>query len=178
MNRQEYILWSDTIINKDCWEQYVRHECPHLEEAALANMIYELNHDLLDQLRNQLNIQLNKPILMICHDKPTSPFAYQFLSSGNIRDCLMGETQNTTWYVDANGDFHRRYQDGNKQKDWTYRAFRDGVSEEQIIDMKTKLLEGTFDWADLYRLTRRLGPFISSVLNYSFPEAPSRMLVL
>lgn len=180
MNQQEFILWSDSKIDVENWTGYVRHECQHIKEADITDMICELNHDLLDHIREQLDIQLGSPILMVRSDalNIASPLAFSVIPSGNIRDCFSGNTQNTTWYVDANGDFHKQWDSGTKREDWLYRIYRDGSSEDQIEELKVKLLDGSCGRMDLCRVTRRLGPIIAKVFTLPFPEAPSRTLVM
>lgn len=180
MSQQEFILWSDCKLDQDSWHGYIRQECSNLTEPEQRDMICELNHDLLDQTRSQLDIALSQPILVI-RNFPSKLFqlpCYWEIPSGNIRDCLLGDTKHTTWFVDSRGDLHRQSSDGEHSDDVLYRVYRDGVTNDQIADLKGKLFEGTALPEDLYRITRRLGPIIAKVFALPFPEAPSRTLVM
>ena len=65
---------------------------------------------------------------------------YKEIPSGNIRDCLYSERDMdySTWYVDKNGDFRcdAIHHDGTNH--YLYRAYKDGVSDTQIENLKEK----------------------------------------
>ena len=64
--------------------------------------MYELNDCYLEDARVNLNVRLNQPILVIADLGlwDGRHMGYQEIQSGNIRDCLYGDTDYTTWYVD------------------------------------------------------------------------------
>lgn len=88
---------------------------------------------------------------------------YKEIPSGNIRDCLSGGYDYTTWYVDKKGDFRCDdiHHDGINH--YLYRVYKDGVSEYQKDRLKEKLYEGTATRSDVTRITRRLGDEIGKV---------------
>ena len=53
---------------------------------------------------------------------------------------------------------------------YLYRAYKDGVSDEQIDNLKEKLYMGTATRADITRITRRLGDEIGRVYGWDFPQ--------
>ena len=68
--------------------------------------MYEINNDYLGDERMNLNIQLDRPILVIgdlglWNGRRSG---YKEIESGNIRDCLYADTDYSTWYVDRLGD--------------------------------------------------------------------------
>ena len=52
---------------------------------------------------------------------------------------------------------------------YLYRAFRDGVSEDQMHDLEDKIYLGTASHEDIERITRRLGDEIGKVYGWIFP---------
>ena len=131
--------------------------------------MYEINSDYLGDERMNLNIQLDRPILVIgdlgLWDGRRS--GYKEIESGNIRDCLYADTDYSTWYVDKLGDLRcdAIHHDGTNH--YLYRAYKDGVSESQIDLLKEKLYYGTATRADITRVTRRLGDDIAKVYGFS-----------
>ena len=51
-----------------------------------------------------------------------------------------------------------------------YRTFKNGVSDNQIENLKEKLYNGTATRADITRLTHRLGDEIGKVYGWEFPK--------
>lgn len=97
---------------------------------------------------------------------------YKEIPSGNIRDCLYSEQDMdySTWYVDKNGDFRcdAIHHDGTNH--YLYRAYKDGVSDTQIENLKEKLYRGIATRADITRVTRRLGDEIAHVYGFPIPR--------
>ena len=52
---------------------------------------------------------------------------------------------------------------------YLYRAYKDGVSDTQIENLKEKLYRGTATRADNTRITRRLGDEIARVYGFLIP---------
>ena len=94
------------------------------------------------------------------------------IPSGNIRDCLYSERDMdySTWYVDKNGDFRcdAIHHDGTNH--YLYRAYKDGVSDTQIENLKENLYRGIATRADITRVTRRLGDEIAHVYGFPIPR--------
>lgn len=59
---------------------------------------------------------------------------------------------------------------------YLYRAYKDGVSDTQIDNLKEKLYRGTATRADITRITRRLGDEIAHVYGFPIPrrQAPAQ----
>lgn len=145
-----------------------------MSEDERVSLMYELNGDYLDDERHNLNIQLSRPILVVgdlglWHGRR---MGYKEIESGNIRDCLYSERDidYSTWFVDKNGDFRCEaiHHDGTNH--YLYRAYKDGVSETQIDNLKEKLYRGTATRADITRITRRLGDEIANVYGFPIPH--------
>ena len=53
---------------------------------------------------------------------------------------------------------------------YLYRAYKDGVSDTQIENLKEKLYWGIATRADITRVTRRLGDEIAPVYGFPIPR--------
>lgn len=60
---------------------------------------------------------------------------------------------------------------------FAYRAYRDGVTDEQIEDLKEKLYCGEVTEKDIEKVTRRLGDEIGSVYGWTFPGEKPKVKV-
>ncbi len=145
MKDGRHIIWSNDI-DYDDWREDLEEQYPDLTEAERMELMYELNGDYLDDERSNLDIQLSRPILVVgdlglWHGRR---MGYKEIPSGNIRDCLYSERDidYSTWYVDKNGDFRcdAIHHDGTNH--YLYRAYKDGVSDTQIENLKEKLYRG------------------------------------
>ena len=173
MNDGRHIIWTDDL-DYDDWKADLEEQYPDLTDDERMALMYELNGDYLEDERTNLNIQLSRPILVV-GDLGLwygRRMGYKEIPSGNIRDCLYSERDMdySTWYVDKNGDFccdaiHH-----------LYRAYKDGVSDTQIDNLREKLYRGTATRADITRATRRLGDEIAHVYGFPIPrrQAPAQ----
>ena len=135
--------------------------------------MYQINSDYLDDERVNLNIPLSRPILVIADLGLWNGRrqGYKEIESGNIRDCLYDDNDYVTWFVDKNGDLRcdSIHHDGTNH--YLYRTYKDGVSEEQIENLKWKIYNGKATRADITRVTRRLGDEIGKVYGWEFPHS-------
>lgn len=174
MTAQDHLIWSNYALEYKDWKDDLEEQYPELSEDERVALMYELNSDYLDDERVNLNIQLPRPILVIGDLGLWNGrrMGYKEIDSGNIRDCLYSDRdiEWSTWYVDRLGDFRcdAIHHDGTNHL--LYRAYKDGVSEEQIDRLKEKLYFGTATRADVTRLTRRLGDEIGMVYGWDFPQ--------
>ena len=172
MKAEKHIIWSNYFLDYDDWKADLEELYPDLSEDERISLMYEINNDYLSDERINLNIQLDRPILVIgdlglWNGRRSG---YKEIESGNIRDCLYADTDYSTWYVDKLGDLRcdSIHHDGTNH--YLYRAYKDGVSESQIDLLKEKLYYGTATRADITRVTRRLGDDIAKVYGFSIPR--------
>ena len=122
-------------------------------------------------------MQLSQPILVVGDLGLWNGrrMGYKEIPSGNIRDCLYGDTDYSTWYVDRLGDLRcdAVHHDGTNH--YLYRAYKENVSEAQIDQLKEKLYSGTATRADVTRVTKRLGDEIGRVYGWRFPSSREAM---
>lgn len=172
MKDKEHIIWSNYYLDYDDWKADLEEQYPDLSEDERISLMYEINNDYLGDERINLNIRLDRPILVIgdlglWNGRRSG---YKEIESGNIRDCLYADTDYSTWYVDKLGDLRcdAIHHDGTNH--YLYRAYKDGVSESQIDLLKEKLYYGTATRADVTRVTRRLGDDIAKVYGFLIPR--------
>lgn len=104
MNEQKHIIWSSDVDYED-WRADLEEQYPDLSEQERMELMVEQNNDYLDDERCNLNIQLSRPILLIADiGRWDGRYpGYAEIKSGNIRDCLYSEMDDSTWYVDPAG---------------------------------------------------------------------------
>lgn len=171
MNDAKHLIWSNYNLDYDDWKEDLEAEYPELSDNERVELMYKLNSDYLDDERANLNIELSRPILIIADLGLWNGrhMGYKEIRSGNIRDCLYSDTDYCTWYVDKLGDLRcdAVHHDGTNH--YLYRTYKDGVSEDQINNLKEKLYNGTATRADITRITKRLGDEIGKVYGWNFP---------
>lgn len=167
MNVGKYIIWSSKCDYAD-WQDYLEEEHPDLTDEERFMKMHEINGDYLEDVRDNLNIQLSRPVLVIADfGRWNGRFSgYREIQSGNIRDCLYSE-YDATWYIDKHGDLRcdATHHDGTNH--YLYRTYKDGVTDERIENLKNKIHDGKCTREDITRVTRRLGDDIAKV--YGFP---------
>ena len=174
MTEQKYLIWSDFDLDYENWRAELEERYPELSEDERMTLMYELNSSCLDDERVNLNIQLDRPILVIADLGLWTGrhMGYREIASGNIRDCLYSgrDIDYSTWYVDRLGDLRcdAIHHDGTNHL--LYRAYKPDVRESQIDLLKEKLYYGTATRTDITRITRRLGDEIGRVYGWDLPQ--------
>lgn len=165
---KRFVIWSNYDLDYDDWKDDLLDEYPELSERERMELMYEINGDYLDDERNNLDIQLSQPILVVAdlglwYGKR---MGYKEIKSGNIRDCLYSDTDYSTWYVDQLGDLRcdAIHHDGTNH--YLYRVYKDDVTETQINNLLAKIYEGRATRKDITRVTRRLGDEIAAVYGW------------
>ena len=128
--------------------------------------------DFLDE-RTNLDIQLNENIVAIADvGRWNGRFSgYQLIDSGNIKDCLdFRSCDFGKWWVDERGNFRSELHHHDGTHRVLYRAFKEGVSEEQIENFCDKIYNSKLTQADVSRYTRRLGDDIAEVYGFEIPK--------
>ena len=179
MEKTDHLIWSNYDLDYDDWKDDLEAEHPDLSERERIDLMYQINSDYLDDERVNLNITLSRPILVIAdlglwYGRRQG---YKEIESGNIRDGLYDDNDYVTWFVDKNGDLRcdSIHHDGTNH--YLYRTYKDGVSEEQIENLKWKLYHGQATRKDITRITRRLGDEIGKVYGWEFPQRQQREVV-
>ena len=157
-------IWSNNLDYSD-WKDDLEELYPDYSNEDRISLMYDINNEYLEDERVNLDIQLDRPILVIADlGLWNGRFSgYKEIGSGRISDCLYSNTDYCTWYVDGYGDLRcdAVHHDGTNH--YLYRTYKENVSDTQIENLKNKIYEGTVTRRDITRITRRIGDAIAEV---------------
>lgn len=102
MTKPQYLIWSNYSLDYEDWREDLEAEYPELSEQEREEKMYERNSEYLDDERMNLDIQLDKPILVIVDLGLWNGrySRYKEIKSRQHQDCLFSECDYVTWYVD------------------------------------------------------------------------------
>lgn len=168
-----HIIWSE-VINLEDWRDFLEEEHPDVtDEYEQYDIVDELNLDYLDDERANLNKYLPNGIICICTiGRWNGSFGgYLDKELKNIADCLYGRCESmssNTFYVDRYNLCHdEAHHDGTNY--YVYRAWKDGVTEEQKDRVKDALyLDKDSDKSKrlISRYTRSLAPDVRKAYGW------------
>lgn len=170
---KKHIIWSNRDLKLEDWEDSFEELRTCFDEEITENekwdMVYQWNNEYLDDERINLNIPVPNGIICIGDLGLWNGrrFGYKERELHNIRDCLSGTCGDyVTWYVDELGDLRCEdcHHDGTNY--YTYRAWKDGVSDFRKENLKNKIYCGEATRRNITRLTRKLGPDIAKVYGW------------
>lgn len=167
--QEKHIIWSNLNLDLEDWREFLEEEYPGRTEEEYYYLMHELNDGYLDDERMNLDKQLSTPIL-VCADLGLwngRKSGYRMIGSGNIRDCLDSGFEDVEWYVDKQGDLRSTAIHHDGRNHYLYRAVKERVPDWKVERLQNKLYEGTASYADIAKVTRRLGDEIAAV--YGFP---------
>lgn len=161
---EKFTIWSNNL-DYDDWKNDLEELYPDYSDEDRISLMYDINNEYLEDERVNLDIQLDRPILVIADlGLWNGRFSgYKEIGSGRISDCLYSNTDYCTWYVDGYGDLRcdAVHHDGTNH--YLYRTYKENVSDTQIENLKNKIYEGTVTRRDITRITRRIGDAIAEV---------------
>lgn len=166
---EKHIIWSNLNLDIKDWREFLEEEYPDRTEDEYYDLMRELNDGYLDDERMNLDVQLSTPIL-VCADLGLwngRKSGYRMIDSGNISNCLDSGFEDVEWYVDRQGDLRSTAIHHDGRNHYLYRAVREHVPDWKVERLQNKLYEGTASYADIEKVTRRLGDEIAAV--YGFP---------
>lgn len=166
---EKHIIWSNLNLDLEDWREFLEEEYPGRTEEEYYDLMHELNNGYLDDERMNLDRQLSTPIL-VCADLGLwngRKSGYRMIGSGNIKECLDSGFEDVEWYVDRQGDLRSTAVHHDGRNHYLYRAVRERVPDWKVERLQNRLYEGTASYADIARVTRRLGDEIAAV--YGFP---------
>lgn len=173
MTEDRHIIWSNYDLDYDDWREELEEQYPDLTEDERMLLMYEINDEYLSDERENLDIQLCEPILVIADLGLWNGrrMGYKEIASGNIRDCLEfgRDIDYSTWYVDKRGDLRCEAAHHDGTNHYLYRVYKDGASETARENLKYKIYKGTATRADINRVTRRVGDEIAKVYGFAIP---------
>jgi len=161
---EKFTIWSNNL-DYDDWKNDLEELYPDYSDEDRISLMYDINNEYLESERVNLDIQLDRPILVIADlGLWNGRFSgYKEIGSGRISDCLYSNTDYCTWYVDGYKDLRcdAVHHDGTNH--YLYRTYKENVSDTQIENLKMKIYEGTVTRRDITRITRRIGDAIAEV---------------
>ena len=172
MTEPKYLIWSNYSLDYEDWREDLEAEYPELSEQEREEKMYERNSEYLDDERMNLDIQLDKPILVIVDLGLWNGrySGYKEIKSGNIKDCLYSDTDMIEWYVDKYGDLRADAVHHDGTNHYLYRVFKDTASPEQMERLQEKIYFGKATRADITKVTKRLGDEIAAVYGFHIPK--------
>jgi hypothetical protein len=157
-------IWSNNLDYSD-WKDDLEELYPDYSNEDRISLMYDINNEYLEDERVNLDIQLDRPILVIADlGLWNGRFSgYKEIGSGRISDCLYSDTDYSTWYVDTRGDLRcdAVHHDGTNH--YLYRTYKENASDTQIENLKNKIYGGTVTRRDITRITRRIGDAIAEI---------------
>ena len=169
---KKHVIWSNLDLDLDDWRVALLEDYPEIDpddDEALYRLMIDTNNDYLNDERQNLDIQLSQPILVIADLGLWNGrrMGYKEIESGNIRDCLYDSNDYSEWFVDSRGNFRciSIHHDGRNH--YLYRVWKDGVSDTQRENLEDKLYRGIASPRDITRLTRSIGREIGAVYGWN-----------
>jgi hypothetical protein len=157
------VIWQNYDVQPD--DEFYKEEYPDLSEDGMYNRAVEDNDMFLDDERDNLNIQLDNPILVIAdlglwngrHS------GYKIIQSGNIKDILYSDCDYVEWYSDGYNILARMsHHDGTNYL--TYKEIRSGVDIDNLLN---KIYNGKYySMSYLRRYTRSILPYVAGVYGW------------
>lgn len=167
---RKHTIWQNIDLNYEDWradlEEYYPDEDGY-DEDDRQEFMYERNNDYLDDERMNLDVDISAGIIAIADLGLWYGRRVGYKEMGhNISDCLYSECDYAEWYVDERGDFRftGHHHDGTNCV--VYRAWKDGITDEQKEVFEMKCYEGKVTPQDITRYTRRLGDDIARVYGW------------
>ena len=177
----KHIIWTSDIKVDDWSEAYEEfceiNDIPYEDdEDKIYEFAIEANNEYIDDERLNLNIDLPEDILIIADLGLWNGLwngrrsGYKEIHKNNIADCLYSEADDNTWYVDSLGDLccTASHHDGTNY--YTYRMWKQDVTESQRDNLLNKIYNGSVTRKDITRYTERLGDYIANVYGWKIPR--------
>ncbi len=173
------LIWGNINLNLDDWRDDMREQLEmngtqpdEITEDMLYDEMVRVNEDYLNDERDNLDVQLSHPIIVIADIGRWNGrvLGYKMIDSGKINDCLYSDTDYVEWYVNKDGDLKADAIHHDGQNHYLYRVFKDDTTEEQIEDLQDKIYSGTVTKADIDRVTRPIGTEIAKVYGFDLPK--------
>ena len=169
-NTVKHIIWS-SWINEDEWRDNIKDECEEngieYDEKELYRMAYELNSDYLEDERINLDIDIPSGIIAIADLGLWNGRHTGYKEIGNnISDCLYYNTDEAEFWVDVHGVFHASMSHHDGTNYVVFKAWKDGVTDEQKENVMDAICCGQCTERMLRRYTRNLGGDIAKVYGW------------
>ena len=168
---ERHIIWSDVHLEfREDLIATVEEDYPGLTNNERAQIMYENNSALLEDVRMALDIELNYPIIVFMETESENYrfHEYDIIKSGSIKECLYPDGDMSELYVDGNGDF--RCDDYHREgtNHYLYRVVNENATEDQLEDLFDDIYLEKDCTAKIAFLTDRIGDEIGKVYGWEF----------
>lgn len=165
---KKYIIWQNYNINLNDYKDFLEEHYLYItDETEQYCLVSELNYDYLDDERLNLSLNASGGIIAIAdigiwYGRRRG---YRELHSNNISKCLEFERDcdYAEWYVDIYGNFKSRQSHHDGTHYITYRAWKEGVTDEQKERVLDALYYGGVSDRTIRRYTESLGKYVAAV---------------
>lgn len=174
--RKRHIIWSNLNLELDEWKDDLKEEYPLLDDEALYEKMHEINDEYLLDERKNLDIELERPILVIADLGLWNGrhLGYKEIRSANIKDCLYSDVDMIEWFIDSKGDLRANAVHHDGINHYLYREYGD-ISDEKIQYLLDKIYEGKVTKRDIQNLTKPIGKEIAKVYGIDLGHDTKKM---
>lgn len=170
MKKNDRMLWTNHP-NMDVIYKQFANDFAGLSATEKKRLALEINADALKEIREDLDIWLDRPILLIAryglwNGTRTS---VSEIGSNNIKDCLYSNDDKVTWFLDSQGDLRCDGEHEIGTNHYLYRTWKDDVTPRQKQMMMQRVSEGKPVERDIANLTRPIGKEICKQYGWSYP---------
>lgn len=167
MNKAKRMIWSSDY-NVEDFKEWLDECYPEADEYEREELAYLQNQDYLDDERMNLGRIVAPAGIVLLADlglwHGRTP-AYKEINSGTVADCLQYRYDGAEFYCDRyNFCGIEHHHDGTNF--YTYRAWKENLSEQQKDNFLQKWLRGEAMSNDVTRYTRSLRPEIAKVYGW------------
>lgn len=169
MRKTKHMIWSNINLDVDDWKADFLERDPNMSENEMYQEMVYLNDSNLEDRREDLDIGLGKPILVIAdlglwHGRKPG---YKFIHSGNISDCFYDDAEFCEWYVDGYGNMRgvAHHHDGTNH--YLYRTIKDNISEERLDMLLDDIVKGRATSEKISATTESVGKYVANVYGWS-----------
>ena len=164
---KKHVIWSSEIDLKD-FEEYLKEEYPDVtDECEQYDICYNLNTEYLDDKKINLNIPLDNQIIIIADLGLWNGrrSGYRVLKNQNVNACFDCTEYESEFYCDRY-DFKCTAYHHDGTNHYTFRVFKDSLSDVQKQNFIDKIYNNNFTQADITRCTKSLLPYIKKVYGF------------
>lgn len=168
---KKHIIWQNYDFNLEDWKDFLDEEYPEvIDENKQYDLISDLNDECLDDERMNLSIEASGDIIAIADIGLWNgrKKGYRELNSDNVSDCLQFEKDcdYAEWYVDQYGNLKSSQSHHDGTHYIIYRAWKNGVTDEQKDRVLNGLYYGTISDRTIRRYTESLGKYVANVYGW------------
>ncbi len=170
---EDYAVFSaavDLFLRKNKQDPDTYDDVQSVMSEKEEDLLKKYNDLFLDQERRVLSVGVGSPIILIAfnNSKENATLGYKVIRSGIIADCLKTENTHVDWYIDASGDLRCDILDGILGSVcYLYRAVKDEITEVQLKEFLSEILDGHIPAERITTVTKRLGPMITDAYGLS-----------